>query len=70
MELDEQLPLPKVARMFNVSTDTIRKWIKEEGFPNGFWIGGKRFFRAVDVRVWQEKQQQNQSPPPARGKEK
>lgn len=61
---EEMMPMPMVAKLFNVSTDTIKRWMDELGFPRGFMIGSKRFFRAFEVKAWQEQQQKNQAPEP------
>lgn len=61
---EEFLPLTEVARRFNVSTETIKNWIVELGFPKGFYIGTKKFFTAFEVRLWQEQQKRNTEPPP------
>ncbi len=61
---EEVLPLPAVAKRFNVSSRTIKNWIKDQGFPKPHYIGKTPFFRGFEVAVWQEKQRQNIEPPP------
>lgn len=67
--MDESLPLPAIADLFHVSTKTVRRWIKQEGFPKPFYIGQTPFFKAWEVQIWHKQQQQNESPvAPEKGK--
>lgn len=40
-----------IANYFGVSTRTIERWVKTEGFP-GYSISGRHLFRLVECRMW------------------
>lgn len=61
---EEVLPAAEVARLFHVGVRTIARWESEHGFPRPFHIGTRPFYRAWEVRAWQEKQMRAPAPEP------
>ncbi len=67
---DEWMPQPLVKALFHVSLKTLRRWQEEKGFPKPFYLGPTAFYRAMEIRLWQEKQVVNTQEPPQRKKRK
>jgi predicted DNA-binding transcriptional regulator AlpA len=49
------LKLSTVAKLFDVTPKTIRRWIEERGFPEPVSFGNVKLFRSVEVRQYQER---------------
>jgi hypothetical protein len=42
-----------IANYFGVTTRTIERWTKKEGFP-GYFVSGRNIYRLVECRTWFE----------------
>ncbi len=51
------LTIKEVAEQFNVTTKTIRRWMKGNGFPY-YKPGGSLRFDPDDVKAWVKKQKE------------
>jgi predicted DNA-binding transcriptional regulator AlpA len=60
---EEMVPAIDIARLFHVSRKTLDRWTVEREFPTPFYIGRSAFYRAFEVRLWQEQQMKNREPP-------
>lgn len=60
---EEIMPQRKVAEICNATVRTIKRWQEESGFPKPFYIGRMAYYRAIEVRLWQEKQFAKNKPP-------
>lgn len=50
------MPQSLVAQLFHVHRKTLQRWQAERGFPKPFYVGKLAFYRAIELRLWQEKQ--------------
>lgn len=50
------LSLDDVMARFAISRTTLWRWTKTRGFPEARIIGGKRYFRRIDVNAWDQQQ--------------
>jgi hypothetical protein len=57
-EVEEWLPQHVVAGLFHVHARTLKTWQEERGFPKPTYVGKTPFYRAIDVRLWQERQRE------------
>lgn len=42
-----------IANYFGVTTRTVERWTRHEGFP-GYFVGGRNIYRLVECRRWFE----------------
>lgn len=58
MELTETSPLPRLlsataaAAKVGVSTNTIDAYVRRQGFPAPYWLGGRKWYEAAAVNAW------------------
>lgn len=51
---EDYLKIEKVARMFDTTARTIRRWIEEGKFPKPVKVAGVKRWRAVEIQRLQE----------------
>lgn len=61
---EEMMPQRVILDLFHISRETLKRWRKERNFPAPRYIGETPFYRAIEVRLWQEEQLKNTEPPP------
>ena len=63
---EEWIPQKTVLEMFHVDPKTLKKWRDERGFPRPFFIGRIGFYRATELRLWQDREREKapDKPPP------
>lgn len=54
---EEWLPQHLVADLFHVNAKTLKRWQTALGFPRSFKVGGMTFYRAVEIKLWQEQRE-------------
>ncbi len=60
MNLDQDIhliPQPRAQELLGVSAMTLWRWQKEAAFPKAKTIRGRKYFQAVDIQSWIDKQQ-------------
>jgi len=51
------IPQPRAQALLGVSAMTLWRWQKDAAFPVAKTIRGRKYFRAVDIQAWIDKQQ-------------
>jgi predicted DNA-binding transcriptional regulator AlpA len=54
MSLDKMLQMKDLMEVFGVSRATIYEWVKKEGFPKSYKIGGKNFWKRSEIEAYLE----------------
>lgn len=67
--IEESMPIREVAEQFHVSNNTIRNWMAKLGFPKPYYIGGKPYWKALEIKLWQQKQEKNTEKPASEPKQ-
>lgn len=66
---EEWMPQKVVADLFHISVRTLKSWQEDLGFPKPFYVGRTIFYRAVEVKLWQERhREERKEPTPKEGK--
>ena len=51
------IPQPRAQELLGVSAMTLWRWQKQAAFPKAKTIRGRKYFRAVEIETWIDKQQ-------------